>query len=81
MYATTYIIRDKTMVQQLKSWLLNVTSVLVVQRQIFINKIHDDKWNQTRNHFYHLVFTVSRIPYSMCLFKSTTGFLIVSAIS
>ena len=29
------------MVQQLKIWLLNATSVLVMQQQIFINKIHE----------------------------------------
>ena len=28
------------MAQQLKSWLLNATRVLVVQQQIFDNKIH-----------------------------------------
>ena len=33
-------LRNKTIAQQLKSWLLNVKKALVVQRQIFINKIH-----------------------------------------
>ena len=33
-------IRDKTMAQQVKSWHLNATGVLVLQQQIFINKIH-----------------------------------------
>ena len=37
--ATTVLQNEKAMAQQLKSWLLNATRVLVVQRQIFINKI------------------------------------------
>ena len=37
MCATTMLQDDKT--QKLKSWFLNTTRVLLVQRQIFINKI------------------------------------------
>ena len=36
------------MAQQIKSWLLNTGRVLLVQQQIFINKIHYGKWNHIR---------------------------------
>ena len=35
-----WIIRNKTIAQQPKSWHLNAARVLVVQQQIFINQIH-----------------------------------------
>ena len=39
MCAITVLENDKTTAQQLTSWLLDTTRVLVVQQQIFINKI------------------------------------------
>ena len=67
------------MAQQLKSLLLNVTSILMVQQQIFINKTMYDKWNYIRNHslLYHLLFLVSRIPNCTCLSVSVTPFSLV----
>ena len=46
-----------------------MTRVLVVQRQIVINKIQVLQVESNSQPFllYHLLFTVSRIPYSMCL--------------
>ena len=40
MYAPMVSLRDENTAHQLKSWILNATGVLVVQQQIFINKIH-----------------------------------------
>ena len=41
---------DKLLTQQMKSWLLNAARVLLVQQQIFINKIH--LW-QVESYSYH----------------------------
>ena len=42
--------------------------VLVLQWQIFINKIHEDKWNHIDKHslLHHLLFKVSEICYCVC---------------
>ena len=66
---TMVLQHDKTMEQQLKSWILNMTRCQWCNGKSSSTKSKYDKWNQTRNHLllYHLLFTVLGISYPMCL--------------
>ena len=57
------IICDKTLAQLLKTWLLSIRQTLSIKSMY-------EKWSRIRNHallYDFLLFTVSEIPYCMCV--------------
>ena len=60
-----HIISDKTKAQQLKSWLLNAASVVVMQQQIFIDKIYVSQAEWNSYSFIIVPFTIYCIRKSL----------------